>query len=125
LSLNVAAGIASTVYGRIYHAGVTEAASGNIMVRTQLGYGPRTANPQYQSGWTWVNSIFNSQFGNDDEYRTAFVTPAAGTYGYVYRFSLDQGVSWTLCDQNAGDFGAGSNAGLEFLLADIPQLTTF
>jgi hypothetical protein len=38
--------------------------------------------------------------------------------------SLDQGVSWTPCDQDLGDFGAGSNAGLTFDLNQIPVLTT-
>ena len=58
--------------------------------------------------------------GNNDEYQASFTAPTPGDYRYVYRVSLNQGVSWTVCDQNLGDFGAGSNAGLEFTFADMP-----
>jgi hypothetical protein len=32
----------------------------------------------------------------------------------VFRFSLDSGVTWTYCDNNQADFGAGSNPALTF-----------
>ncbi len=79
-----------------------------------LGYGPASANPEYQPGWTWVNASYNLQVGNNDEYQASFTAPAAGSYRYVYRFSLDQGVSWTYCDNNQGDYGSGANPGLTF-----------
>lgn len=124
LSLEVATG-ASTglVYGRLYEAGVTDAAGPSPNVLAQLGFGPASANPQYQAGWSWTNATYNVQSGDSDEYQASFTAPAAGSYRYAYRFSLDRGVSWTLCDENAGDFGAGSNAGLSFELASLPQLT--
>ena len=53
----------------------------------------------------------------------SFTAPAAGSYRYVYRFSLDQGVSWTYCDNNQGDSGAGSNPGLTFDLENEAVLT--
>ncbi|MBL8924591.1 MAG: lamin tail domain-containing protein, partial [Myxococcaceae bacterium] len=108
----------STTFGRVYEAGVTEAAGASSTVRAQLGYGAATANPQYQS-WTWTNATYNLQVGNDDEYQGAFTAPAVGTYRYAYRFSLDQGVSWTVCDPN----GSGANAGLTFELGNVPVLT--
>ena len=124
LSLSVAAGASTAnVYGQLYEAGVTEAANGNTNVRAQLGWGPPTTNPQYQSAWTWTNATFNLQVGNNDEYTGSFIAPATGSYRYAYRFSLDQGVSWTYCDQNADDSGAGSNAGLSFELSSLPILT--
>jgi hypothetical protein len=123
LSISVASGVTSgLVYGQLYESGVTEAASSNGNVRAQLGWGLASANPQYQT-WTWINATYNVQSGNNDEYQAAFNAPAAGTYRYVYRFSLNQGVSWTVCDQNAGDFGAGSNANLSFELGDMNVLT--
>lgn len=110
--------ITSTVYGRLYEAGVTEAPGANAAVRAQLGYGAATANPQYQA-WTWSNATFNVQVGNDDEYQASFTAPAVGTYRYAYRISLDQGVSWTVCDTD----GAGSNGGLALEFANVPVLT--
>ena len=101
--------------------------SANASVRAQLGYGPAAANPEYQAGWTWTNATYNASCGgcgSNDEYQATFNLPAAGTYDYVYRFSLDQGVSWTYCDNDQGDFGAGSNAGLTFDFANEAVLTS-
>jgi hypothetical protein len=125
LSLALAPGAPSgMVYGRLYEAGVTEPAGANAAVRAQLGVGPATANPEYQP-WTWSNATFNVQSGNDDEYQASFNAPAApGSYRYTFRFSLDNGMSWTVCDNNAApDFGAGSNAGLSFELESLAPLT--
>jgi hypothetical protein len=110
------------VYGRIFEAGVTEAAGASGMVRAQLGFGLPSVNPQY-GAWTWTNATFNVQSGNDDEYQASFLAPAPGSYRYAYRFSLDQGVSWTVCDKNEGDSGAGSNPNLLLQLGDLPVMT--
>lgn len=91
-------------------------------MRAQLGYGPTSLNPQYEA-WTWGNATFNVQSGNDDEYQGSFTAPAPGKYSYAYRFSLDNGVSWTVCDAASGDAGAGSNTGLTFNLESLPSLT--
>jgi hypothetical protein len=125
LSLDLATGASSgVVYGQLYEAGVTEAAGGHALVRAQLGWGLPTSNPQYGSGFTWTNASFNAQQGNNDEYQASFNAPGtAGSYRYAYRFSLDEGVTWTVCDNNQGDFGAGSNAGLAFSFADLGVLT--
>jgi len=125
-SLSTQTGTATAlVYGRIYDMGTTEAAGANGNVRAQLGYGPATANPEYEAGWTWTNATYNASFvdPSNDEYQASFTAPAVGAYRYVYRFSLDQGVSWTYADQNAGDGGAGSNTGLLFEFASEPVLT--
>ncbi len=123
LSLSGQTGTASAeVFGQLFEVGVTEAAGANSTVRAQFGYGPLSANPQYQP-WTWSTAPYNVQSGNNDEYKATITLPAVGVYGYAYRFSLDQGVSWTVCDQNAGDSGSGSNAALSFSLGDIPVLT--
>jgi hypothetical protein len=89
----------------------------------QLGFGPATANPEYQPGWSWTPASFNVQSGNNDEYMASFTAPGAGDYRYAYRFSLDGGNSWTYCDKNQGDFGAGSNLNLTFDLENLGVLT--
>jgi hypothetical protein len=128
LSLNVTAGQSTgNVYGRIYESGVTGMGSASASITAQLGYGPITANPEYDASWTWVGATYNatcSGCGNNDEYQASFTAPAtAGSYGYVYRFSLDGGVTWTYCDNNQADAGAGSNANLTFDLENIAVLT--
>jgi hypothetical protein len=125
LSLSLAPGASSgLVFGRIFEAGFTEAAGANGAIRAQLGVGPATANPEYQP-FAWANAAFNTQVGNDDEYQASFNAPAApGSYRYAFRFSRDNGMSWTVCDKNqAPDFGAGSNAGLSFELESLAPLT--
>jgi hypothetical protein len=120
-SLTVQAGATSgSVFGQLYEAGVTEAAGADSNVRAQLGFGSASTNPQYESGWTWTNAAYNVQVGNNDEYQATFTVPPAGTYRYTYRFSLDRGVSWTVCDSS----GAGSNPGLTFDVSDEGQLTS-
>jgi hypothetical protein len=127
LSLNVMSGTTTPlVYGRVYEMGVTGMGSASATVRAQLGFGPLTQNPEYGAAWAWTNAAYNtmcSGCGNNDEYQASFTAPASGTYGYVYRFSLDQGVSWTYCDNNQGDGGAGSNPGLTFDLQNVAVLT--
>lgn len=124
LSLNVAAGTSTgNVYGQVYEASTTEAAGAAGNVRAQLGWGLASSNPQYQSGWTWTNATYNVQSGNNDEYQASFIAPASGSYRYVYRFSLDQGVSWTYCDGAFDDGGGGANAGLSFEFSSMPILT--
>ena len=120
ISLNVAAGaVTPLVYGRIFELGFTEAAGANAAARAQLGFGPASANPEYQAGWTWTNATFNTQVGNDDEFQASFTAPATGSYRYVYRFSLDHGATWTTCDND----GAGSNDGLSFDFSAQAELT--
>jgi hypothetical protein len=124
LSLSVPTGASTgNVYGQIFEPGVTPSAGASAAVRAQFGYGPATANPQYEPAWIWTNATFNVQSGNNDEYQAQFTAPAVGSYRYAYRFSLDSGVTWTVCDQNAGDGGAGSNPNLSFELADLPVMT--
>jgi hypothetical protein len=107
------------VYGRIYEAGLTEPPGADGTILAELGYGPAAANPTTQAGWLWFPATFNLQVGNDDEYMAGFTAPAAGTYAYTYRFSLDSGLTFTYCDLD----GAGSNAGLAFDPAQLGSMT--
>jgi hypothetical protein len=111
-----------TIYGQIWQSGMTPAAGANAAIRAQLGYGPLSKNPQYETGWTWFNAAYNAGHSGDenDEYQATFTMPAAGSYGYAYRFSLDNGVSWTLCDAN----GSGSNTNMTFNFSELAPLTS-
>ncbi len=126
--LSLMAGSTSpTLYGRVYEAGLTGLGAAPAGVRGQVGYGPATVNPEY-GGWTWSDATWaRSVGGQDDEFQAGFIAPAAGTWRYGWRFSVDGGASWTYCDADAtgasGDAGAGANPGLTFDLQHLGVLT--
>lgn len=107
-----------SIYARVFENGLTQPAGSDPSVLVQIGYGPVATNPQNQPGWIWTSAAFNVQIGNDDEYRATLTVPAAGTYWYASRFSLDN-INWTYCDLN----GAGGNAGLSFDPSRLGGLT--
>lgn len=111
-TLTVSAGQASElVYGRIFEAGRTDVAMGAAPgILAELGFGPSSSNPTTSTAWRFAPASFNLEVGNDDEYEATLTVPAAGSYAYTYRFSLDDGLNFTYCDTN----GAGSNGGLGF-----------
>ena len=105
LSIELAApGQTETIYGRVYHAGLTEAAGGAAQVVAELGYGPEGTDPRVAAGWVWVEAVFNEQYGNNDEYQASLTINTPGTYSYTFRFSFD-GTAFTAADSD----GAGSN----------------
>lgn len=106
------------IFGRIFEAGITEAAGANALVIAEVGFGPADVNPTTQSGWQFFPVTYGQQVGNADEYQGSFTAPVPGTYRYTYRASLD-GVQWTYCDLN----GSGSSAGAVFEITQLPLLT--
>lgn len=113
-------GVASeAIYGRIYHAGVTEAPGASAGVIAELGFGPLGTDPRSNNSWVWRPAAYNVQVGNDDEYMGTITPPRAGSFGYTFRFSLDGGLTHTYADLD----GAGSNGGLEFSAAQLGTLT--
>ncbi len=102
------------VLGHVYENG------GDVStIRAQLGVGSLAANPEYQAGWSWTNASLDSSSGDDYDYSASFDAPlSTGDYAYVYRVSLDDGVTWTLCDD-----GAGSEPSYDFEFDTMPMLT--
>jgi hypothetical protein len=111
----------ASVFCQVFEAGVTESAgapaAGTFTV--ELGFGPRTTNPESEAGWTWVPMTYNVQAGNNDEYTAQITPPATGTFGYACRVVDVASSAKTFCDLN----GAGSNAGLFFETTQLPILT--
>jgi len=103
-------GTTELIYGRVFEAGLTEAPGSSPVIAAQVGYGPVGTDPQSAPGWTYFTAVYNVQVGNDDEYLAAMVAPAAGAYRYVFRFSLDGGMTWSYADLD----GAGTDPGLTF-----------
>jgi hypothetical protein len=112
------AGDSVTFYGRIYEVlngnPLTGNGSASSQITAQFGYAPANgngsakSNPEYEAAWTWATATFNQTYGSNDEYLYTLTLPATGSYNFTYRFSVDNGASWTTCD----DVGAGSNGGL-------------
>ncbi len=104
-------GVASEViYGRVYHAGLTEAAGPHAAVLAELGYGPFGTDPRNSNAWVWSAATYNVQSGNDDEYQGTLTADRAGSYAYTFRFSIDDGLTHTYADSD----GAGTDPGLDF-----------
>jgi hypothetical protein len=106
------------ILGSLYKSGLTESAGPATGVVAQLGYGAFGSDPRY-STWTWLPVTYYSQLGTADEYTGSFSISTPGTYAYTYRFSLDNGGTWTAADL-AGD---GSNPAVAFVPSDIGTLT--
>ena len=118
---DVPAGSSQTLYAQLWD---DRYASNDPAVTVQLGHGPASKNPQYQAGWTWTGAPWHSQQFGNEQYVSTLTAPAAGSYAYAFRVSLDGGASWTYCDNRQGDAGAGANPGLAFDLEDLGALTT-
>jgi hypothetical protein len=101
--------------GELFVAGVTNAMGQGAGVMAELVWGPSAAAPS-----TWTNRVTAGYKGDaagldpnnpaNDRY-AAVITPAMeGDFGFAYRFSVDGGTTWSLCDTDGSD---GTAAGFE------------
>ncbi len=112
----------AAIFGRIFEAGVTEAAGADASILAELGLGPDGSDPTSAAGWSFEAATFNIQVGNDDEYQHTLVGPSVSSttnFAYTYRFTMDGGLNFTYCDSN----GAGSNGGQTFQSNQLGTLT--
>ena len=92
------------VYGQIWIDGVT--GPGNPQqsnIKAQLGYlrSGIISYPVIPAKFTWLDADFNDDClscGNNHEYFTGFPTNKAGEFDYIFRFSTNNGESWSYCD---------------------------
>lgn len=106
-------------FGRLFELGVTEPPGAPAGVIAEVGVGPTGADPRQLANWQFYPASYNLQVGNDDEFIGDLRAPGvSGTYRVAYRFSADQGGTWTYCDAD----GAGSNPGLGFEPAALSTL---
>ena len=107
----------ATIFGRVFEAGLTEAAGENASITAELGYGPAGTDPISDGGWTFIATTYVGQAGptmNDDEYSAALPALGSGEWAYAFRFSKDD-LWYTYADTD----GAGSNPTLEFSSASL------
>ncbi|MGM0575364.1 MAG: lamin tail domain-containing protein [Myxococcota bacterium] len=108
--------------GRVRAAGLTDATSATDvtpLLQAQVGYGPDSSNPQaLDSEWTWLpaepdETWDDAEEPGHDQYVRQFPSPEEGAWDVAYRFSADGGLSWTVCDLDAGEGADGSEDGYQ------------
>lgn len=79
-----------TVYGQIWVDGITNSPGAGFGIKAWVGYSSDNTNP---NTWTnWVQSTYNVDVGNNDEYQANIgATLAPGTYYYATRYQLFDG----------------------------------
>ncbi len=105
------------IYGQVWIDGVTSAPGQAPGLVAELGYGT-TSDP---SSWTaWVSAIFNTDVGNNDEFKANLIPIYGGDYNYAYRYSYLSG-PYTYCDLS-GPFSSyrTSDFGLLNVIGDLP-----
>jgi len=110
-------------YGFVSEAGLTGSGSVPAQVLAEVGYGPPSANPQYENGWNWYRASYDGFDPGIDWFASDMYFDAPGAYALAFRVSLDNGESWTYCDGYGTDGGSGSNAGATFDFADLGTVT--
>lgn len=108
-SMTLSAGGAEPAYSQLYISGQTDGQDTAFTAPTlvaQIGVGPDGSDPTTSTAWTWTSAQPNVGYDftqNNDEYTADVTAPAgAGSYDYAFRYSGDNGQTWTYCDQNAG-----------------------
>jgi hypothetical protein len=109
-------------YGRVFVGTVTEGDGQGPGVRAQIGVGAVGEDP---TAWTWADAAYNVSVDGmtagdlaNDEYAATLPGRAAGEYLYAFRFSVDDGATWTTCDLTGTEDGfAAADAGALHVVA--------
>ncbi len=86
------------VYGQVFIPGCSEGEKVCKGVKAELGFGPKDALP---TTFTYFPAKNNAKFRtdtNNDEYMAQLYSAKAGEFIMIYRFSLDDGITWEYCD---------------------------
>jgi glycosidase len=95
------------VYGQVWIDGATSAAGATPSLKANVGFGPAGSNPANNAAWTWVDAAFNTDSGNNDEFKASLLPESVGAFDYVYRYSTTNGRVWLMADLN-GPVPAGA-----------------
>ena len=99
------------IYGQIWIDGVTSQPGATPGLMAQVGYGPTGSTPAGNPDWTWVDATFNTDAGNNDEFKGSFLPSSTGSFDYVYRYSTTAGHDWFYADLNGPVSGKPANPG--------------
>jgi len=118
---NINLGGTFDVYAQVYEPGVTDAVGQGSGIACWIGYSTSNTNP---NTWTnWVAATYNSDNGNNDEYKAnigAVITPA-GTYYYASRFQLGV-AAFVYGGYNSGFWDGTTNVSGTLTINPPPQI---
>lgn len=110
-------GMSDTFYGRVYIEGLTDQTVNKSVVlmgvKAQFGVRAKDSDTVIaEEDWedAQVNVAENNEFGNNDEYKITYQFKNAGEFEYMFRFSADNGQTWTKTtdfEDNATHTGLG------------------
>ncbi len=99
------------IFGRVYVEDCTGAETECESIIGQVGFGPDDVDPTESSGeYEWSDADYNPGYpgegeSNNDEHMGTLTPSTEGSFGYAFRFSGDDGESWTYCDLSGTDDG--------------------
>ena len=100
---------AGPIYGRVLVQDVTAGEGQGPGVRGQVGVGALGSDP---ATWTWGDATYNASVDGivsgdlaNDEYAATILGRPEDEYSYAFRFSVDDGTTWELCDRTGTDDG--------------------
>jgi hypothetical protein len=88
------------VYGQVWIDGETNKPGPTPSLRAQLGFGPHGTNPASSAQWKWIDAVFNTDVGNNDEFKAQMLPDATGDYDYLYRYTTTNSRDWLYADFN-------------------------
>ena len=95
------------VYGQVWIDGATNQPGQTPTLRAQLGFGPTGSNPAGNSSWSWLDALFNTNAGNNDEFVASLLPESVGGFDYLYRYTTTDGRDWLYADLN-GPISSGA-----------------
>lgn len=106
-------GAATSAFGRVVVPGVTGTGADDPRISAELLVGPAGEDPTANEGaFDVVPATFNaSPLGigeGESEYEASFEPMGEGELAFAFRFSVDEGATWTTCDLNQGPFEAAA-----------------
>jgi glycosidase len=99
-------------YGQVWIDGATSAPGPTPSLRAQLGFGPEGSDPAGNPAWQWTEAAFNTDAGNNDEFKASMLPESTGTFDYVYRYTTTNGTDWFYADLNGPFTGTPPNPGV-------------
>ncbi|NIV32158.1 MAG: alpha-amylase, partial [Anaerolineae bacterium] len=86
------------IYGQVWIDGHTYLPGPTEGLNAQVGFGPDGSDPDGNPDWIWVDAVFNTDAGNNDEFMGQLLPEAVGTYDYAFRYSTTGGLAWLYAD---------------------------
>jgi hypothetical protein len=93
------------IYGQVWIDGVTNQPGPAPGLRAQVGFGPSGASADSPT-WQWLDTSFNTDAGNNDEYVGSLLPSSTGNFDYAYRYSTTNGRDWLYADLSGPAAGA-------------------